>query len=115
MNYITQSNAIRRFHEGVKVIGHDDPGVELIVRTIARDEFAHEDRRMSEICQRTGSVSCIQQLVKSCGELTVIKVPLLLSELIELLCGNDAMSVKPRVSQCVPLIEHLCWEGIRQP
>lgn len=86
LNYVAEFLAFDWFHEGMEVIGHDDPGVELIVGSVTFCEFTNHRLRTSRIRQKTFSMPGIQQFVKPRRKFTMIGVALLLGELVELLC-----------------------------
>ncbi len=71
LDAVTQHCSFQWFDESVKVIGHDDPGVEMIITIMSCRELAGEHCGMNRTGQNAFTMPGIQQFMEACGEFAV--------------------------------------------
>jgi len=91
------------FDEGVEVIGHDAPGVELIGGAVAGEESRDKEVGAGGAGEEAFAVAGVEQLMELVGELAVILVAFVVGEAREVLGGADAVGLEPGIALASPL------------
>lgn len=108
-NDFAEGGVLGGFDEGVEVVGHDAPGVDLIGLAVACEESLDGEIGAGGAGEDAFAVTGVEQSVKLLGELAVILVAFVVGEARKILGCADAVGLEP----CIALASPLGGEGGR--
>lgn len=100
-----------RCEDRVKVIRHNTPRAEIKTRSVAFCHFADQDRRTVVSTQNTGSMACVEQLVKRIGEEPMIVQVPFEGQIVQ---TRRLVLLQPRGTFRFPRLDDVFGQGIRE-
>ena len=110
-----QSDFFGRFDQGMKMIGHHAPSIEMVSLTVSGEQTSDQKISAGFPCEHAITMACIQQIVKFGRKLAVIGFSLLVRQAVEFVWTCKLVRLQPSIAFPLPFDGELGRDGVSEP
>ena len=110
-----ESDFFGRFDQGMKMIGHHAPGIEMVSLAVSGEQTSDQKIGAGFLCEHAVTMACIQQIVKLGRKLAVIGFSLLVRQAVEIVWTCELMRFQPSIAFALPFDGKLGRDGVSEP
>ncbi len=110
-----QSDFFGRFDQGMKMIGHHVPGIEMVSFAVSGEQTSDQKIGAGFRGEHAVTMACIQQIVKFGCKLAVIGFSLLVCQAVEFVWSCELVRLQPSIAFALPFGGEFGRDGVSEP